>query len=333
MLFFSQFEFANGEYFMMKTMVWVDLVLDYPLDAADRRSLYNEEYVASGCVGDFPEGTDLDDTVGTWSTNYVTFGLCLLTSLFLVYQIRRSPPGSSSDIRRWAFIVHLLILGSGFCLAAVAHQVIQTRDEYPNERWFWNVALSFVVWSLPFLIIGQSPRLLEPEARRTRNMIVSAYLFAGAVVFSLANIDLAFLFAGVCLLVTSLVLLVWNLIILATGRYNHKSLNRVSCILWIFSQLSLAVGLLVQVILAPVCSHAAYQDCFEDCPLPYDMNHNFVYHIFQITSVLFVSCGALVLPMGSDADDEQQGVKAMHPSSSLKLGQADETEAAQVESA
>jgi len=317
----------------MKAMVWVDLVLDYPLDAADRRSLYNEEYVASGCVGDFPEGTDLDDTVGTWSTNYVTFGLCLLTSLFLVCQIRRSPPGSSSDIRRWAFIVHLLILGSGFCLAAVAHQVIQTRDEYPNERWFWNVALSFVVWSLPFLIIGQSPRLLEPEARRTRIMIVSAYLIAGAVVFSLANIDLAFLFAGVCLLVTSLVLLVWNLIILATGRYNHKSLNRASCILWIFSQLSLAVGLLIQVILAPVCSHAAYQDCFEDCPLPYDMNHNFVYHIFQITSVLFVSCGALVLPMGSDADDEQQGVKAMHPSSSLKLGQADETETAQVESA
>jgi len=40
-----------------------------------------------------------------------------------------------------------------------------------------------------------------------------------------------------------------------------------------------------------------------------------------------------VLPMGSDADDEQQGVKAMHPSSSLKLGQADETETAQVESA
>jgi hypothetical protein len=63
---------------MMKTMVWVDVVLDYPLDAADRRSLYNEEYIASGCVGDFPEGTDVDDTVGTWSTNYVTFGLCLL---------------------------------------------------------------------------------------------------------------------------------------------------------------------------------------------------------------------------------------------------------------
>jgi hypothetical protein len=93
------------------------------------------------------------------------------------------------------------------------------------------------------------------------------------------------------------------------------------------------VGALVQVILAPACSYAAYEDCFEDCPLPYDMNHNFVYHIFQITSVLFVSCGALVLPMGSDADDEQQGVKATHPSSSLKLGQADETEAVQIESA
>jgi hypothetical protein len=90
-----------------------------------------------------------------------------------------------------------IFAGSGLCDADVAaHQGIETRDEYPNARWFSGM--------LPFLSLFSSFKPSVPDYRAisatfgtrskaTRILIVSGYLFAGAVrVLSLANIELRY---------------------------------------------------------------------------------------------------------------------------------------------
>lgn len=50
--------------------------------------------------------------------------------------------------------------------------------------------------------------------------------------------------------------------------------------------LILMIGIIVQVLLAPICGTGGYEDCFESCPLPYQFNHNALYHIIAMIGIV-----------------------------------------------
>ena len=47
-----------------------------------------------------------------------------------------------------------------------------------------------------------------------------------------------------------------------------------------------ATGIVVQVALASWCGEDAYQDCFVECPLPVNFNHNALFHVLVVVGML-----------------------------------------------
>ena len=84
------------------------------------------------------------------------------------------------------------------------------------------------------------------------------------------------------------------------------------------------VGLLVQVLLAPVCgSNEAYENCFRDCPLstdPLTFNHNAIFHTLVAIGITVQAIGWWWWPiMDNDNDpdkDEKNACDELSDSSS-----------------
>ena len=57
-------------------------------------------------------------------------------------------------------------------------------------------------------------------------------------------------------------------------------------------------GNLIQLILAPKCGDAAYEECFVDCPLPNPMvfNHNGLFHVVFLIGLMILAFGEISSP-------------------------------------
>lgn len=287
--------------------------MDNPLSPPVSRSrlLFDEEYIDGGCLGAFPEGTNVDDTVGTWSTNYAIGALDLL-GVLLIYRQLLAVAGMSEEAksRRLALISHLLLHGVCFVLAAVGHQVITNTETQENGYWISAVAYCLVAWSLPGLFLGQSYGFLESPTKI--KVTTSSGFASGILIFILVAVgmvDAGQTIAGVFVGVVRLILLLHILLTLKNRGYQNKSdsLNLSCYIFWAIAMVAGIAGLICQVLLSPICgSDTAYENCFEDCPLPYEINHNFVYHLLEALSNISVVGGALIIPKNNQEQLQQK---------------------------
>lgn len=68
------------------------------MDNDGRRALFLEAYIASNCTIEFDPNFAVDDTVGTYVTNYVIGGVgILLGTLFVTFKLCRRTPRSEQD--------------------------------------------------------------------------------------------------------------------------------------------------------------------------------------------------------------------------------------------
>lgn len=277
------------------------------------RYLFNASYIDGGCEGDPPADSDKDNTVGTWSTNYLMASVAVAGAVLLYLQLRGSRGGAAEIAkrpvlaaayqRRAAMITFCIPFAIGIAIAGVGHQIWDKTS--PMTTWTAKLAHGVLVWSTPGLIFGAS-RVLEGASCKKLLLIVGylGFFFVGIGVALLPD-EASFMVAGLILVLPNVVLMLvkTNAVITflrtsrqrAAGEEEGESVRSTGAFLLAASLM--VAGVVIQASLAPVCGHGAYEDCFADCPFPdYRFAHNAVYHVFHAASVLLLALGAYALP-------------------------------------
>ena len=257
------------------------------------RELYDADYVAANCPpSDYNSDTELDNTVGTWATNYVILGVGLLGCLSMVVRMRfrktqqqdnsdRSSTAIDPDNNKRKVWIALYFGGTGLAygLAGFGHQWYDSLAEKPAA---WDIS-THVVNALALLSLQFYVAL--PILERTFRVVVT--LISGA-----------FLGAALALEQPQIMGLYMLLVLLGMGFYFFSWKQRdwmpsVGCVVYMS-------GLLVQVILAGRCGDKGYEEnCFRDCPLsdPMTFNHNALFHVIVAAALLFQMFGRYTTPI------------------------------------
>lgn len=275
------------------------------------------EYISSNCTIEFDPSFGVDDTVGTYVTNYliaalgIPFGILFLARVYaccgcLVRQhapTKATPPLSTpQNTTLFWQALYFLLAGAGYGAAGLQHQFYHTVDDLPYALQ-WGAVILVGLSLVPLqLSVTES---WEDESRRV--IILSRLVYVGIVV---VVVVLTFVFE------TLMAVGVYNFVVLAcTGVYHIRCFKRSGChIMHYISATGNALvmaGLAVQVLLSPVCGpYEGYKNCFRDCPLPTDplrFNHNALFHAMVAIGLVFQAIGWWWLPVGDDRSSDDKG--------------------------
>ena len=338
------------------------------LHRSPSRFLYATAYIQEGCPqGQPPEGTNVDNTVGTWISCYIILAIGLIGSLVLYHQLRNHANNNNnmrnSNInynacdrntstgsitpsngtlanrttmitinqrRRWALMFYLMLTALGFGMAGFGHQFVTNEIKQASlARWTRSVSYSLLLLSLAGLVLGITKRLLLKQddtmvfyrletgvLHLTHSSMISlSYVLAAIAVLAMPY-PLSLTFAGIVILVTNGLLCLCSAVTFLRCHYHavlrdddhHEKegngsqndvqhvLNSTSCGLFAVSTALVTGGVVIQHVLSPTCGNGGYADCFQHCILPYEWNHNFLFHTLQAISTVLVILGGLLLP-------------------------------------
>lgn len=243
------------------------------------RQLYDMDYVKGGCIGAPPAGSNLDDTFGTYATNYAVGLVGLCAAVVFIAQTRNGPfsffsfPVLASNYFGWT--------GLGYALAGFLHQVYRTEELRSQKAWAFK--LSYIMTLLGIMSLGLiASSLLVPKAcdtcLSTADLVMKVVVMVGALIviginsFGAANLIITGVF--------SLVVILYALITWALYSAWPKVLGAALMI----------AGMIVQLVLAPKCGDAAYANCWKECPLPAPyFNHNALFHVLFAFGLLILA--------------------------------------------
>ncbi len=251
---------------------------------------YDREFMDSGCnatlVGG-EEGIDLttvDNTIGTWVTNYAILAVGLLG----VFQFKcmKTP---KVTYKRFLFTSgYFGFTGLGYGLAGVNHQLRQLKTD-PDFSWVAYVFTTLGALSLNYQIAMNFKGSGNPKQWYTK-----LTLFIGLAVIVVLIGWRSMSVAGNYLIASHLWFAIYYVALLRDWMASVGSALNV-------------IGLVVQVLLAPTCGDSAYAVCFENCilPDPTNFNHNGVFHVIVILGLL-VQLFAEFVPTESETEEEQE---------------------------
>ena len=234
------------------------------------RRLYDENYIDSDCDPSlFDPADQVDDTVGTYATNYVIGAVGWIFAL--LFLVARKPT-------TWA--CYFFCTGSGYFLAGVAHQWGENADESLRDI----VRFTFI----PILLVANHLMLDQGLCSHTESKMIRAILLV--VDLAVLAVNIAHSVASESLTWLGISLLVSYVVMLALFLY-HVVQGEDKCIP---ATKALAVSILggslvLQVALSGACGKDGYVECFKDCPLPDPMhfNHNGLFHsVFAVGLIL-----------------------------------------------
>lgn len=237
------------------------------------RSLYSQQFINFNCNATQFGGeagiqlTMVDDTVGTYATNYAILAIGLL-GVFL-FSCVRDP--LVSNYKRFAFLSgYFGCTGLGYGVAGVNHQIRSVETD-PK---FYFVAYIFTV-------LGAISLQLQ----------IGMNFKVGGGTNPKYWCNLLCLIIGFAVLV---VIAGWGMVILTGGYLSVSNLWFVVYYAmikdWLASVGSVIIiaGFAVQFFLAPTCGDSGYDDCFRDCIMrdPMTFNHNALFHLLVILGMI-----------------------------------------------
>lgn len=256
-----------------------------------RRSLYDQYFFDTGCdlsiIEEFggEEGialTQVDDTVGTWATNYAVLALGILG--IFVFGCVKEP---KHEYKRFAFAsAYYGFTGLGYGVAGVNHQIRKFETDYK----FYFVAYILTIMgamSLQFQIAMNCK-----AGGNQQNCYTILTLLIGLAVILVSALWGIELVGGVYLVVANLWFVVYFLVI--------KDWMAV------VGSLVIIAGFALQFFLRSTCGLEAYPQCFQDCimPDPQTFNHNGLFHSLVVLG-MFVQLFARFIPIESSSENEE----------------------------
>ena len=278
------------------------------------RSLYDSEYIQSGCDPLlYNEDENVDNSVGTWcSTNYAIFAV----GLFFAIKLASCPPFerntsldtsdgheknpnilAADDIdaaiqvqdlrnKKKRFNVYLTLffamMGMSFGVAGIQHQIVTTRSSaarIPVEVTSWllsafgNIAL--------LLMLFEMNNIYPRNASTCKTITWYIGIAIGLAVIVLTVVMKTPLYAGVLGLLLYIAAIIINIMVaLKTGKNVFHFSNKIIGFALLIS------GVLVWVALRPKCGFSEYDNCFDECPLPFELNHNALFHLLYAFGLL-----------------------------------------------
>ena len=175
------------------------------------------------------------------------------------------------------------LTGLGFLFAGLDHHITDSTDRTAAQvilKWlgFWVVGLGGM-----FLNGAQ----IEIWQRRRRSKWKIALWLVLNLTFGIVGILLSsFFVVGLWILTSYLIYLGRHVIGLA--RSTQQPPSRAKHVLNIEAAIVGVISLMIQASWEPACGLAAYEVCFEDCPLPNPtvFNHNALFHVLMVVSLV-----------------------------------------------
>mmetsp|Transcript_135915 Transcript_135915/g.202124 ORF Transcript_135915/g.202124 Transcript_135915/m.202124 type:complete len:292 (-) Transcript_135915:119-994(-) len=264
------------------------------------RSLYDQEFLEAGCPPeDFDEVYKVDDTIGTWVTNIVILGFCLLA----VLKLSMCSPNNKNNNKY--MIAFFFFNGLSFGVAGVFHAVVHRSDDPskdPYTRAFYALyGISTVCFSLAILGLVTDNAVawwvvaLITTALTVYTTIVIDHFVAGVLV------NIGIILPAACI--------IYGIQACRRPSHHHKCNNVVK----IVGILGMILGVVIQLVLRGTCGDGGYEDCFEDCPLPHPtkFNHNALFHVVHLVGVILLAAAEARNPSlrsTPHADDDGDGM-------------------------
>lgn len=241
------------------------------------RELYSQLYLESNCTLPFNDTTTVDDTIGTYTTNYLILVIGLVIAFLLALNIPNSKNRRCCCSR--PIIFYFVFTALGYGLAGLSHQMIHTKEDK------WNQKLNPIYYALVLAgntsllasVLFPSPCNCNDNA--CRNGFLGTALFGLHVAILVISVKVGESVLGIFLLVS-----VIGMAAVYTSNCEKSCWNVAkSCSMIIY-----AGGLIVQVTLRKTCGDKGYRNCFRDCPLPNpaNFNHNALFHLMVLTSLI-----------------------------------------------
>lgn len=251
------------------------------------RTLYDNEYLASGCAIQFEESTNVDNVAWTWATSYALAGTALISAALILRK---------QKTKAILMIMYFLFTGIGHAIAGASHQFAETKDDWEYQI-LGGIAIGFVLFGnailmrtgILFFFYGLS------LIANVLWIAINGGIFAATFIFDSQQV----LVAGLALGVTNLAMcILYTWVCCCWEKLPGSKWAMVAKILAMMTNIA---ALIEQFVLSGTCGVGGYEDCFANCPLsdPTVFNHNALFHILLLVGVCLLAIGELALPTHS----------------------------------
>lgn len=244
------------------------------------RFLYDSNYINSNCTIGYDESYNADNTAATYLTNYAVGVIGVIAAAAVLFQFSKHTIISDGI----PMALFFGIIGFAFALAGIGHQIVKNRSDMSTGEAIL-VRLTYAMSLIANAILQSSFVTLATKNITLVMRVIWIIVNLAVLVHSMIRIDPTYM--GVLSVITYLGGSVVYIVIYIRKRND----NGERCITYVTKAVSLVVmtvGYIVQAALAGICGDKAYETCFQNCPLPYEFNHNALFHVvFAIGLGLF----------------------------------------------
>ena len=256
------------------------------IDPPTSRILFDQEFLDAGCpIELYDETFEVDDTVGTYLTNFLITALCILAS----WKLQTSSPASNSTtsmkvVDPLMSIGFFLSTAVTYLVAGIGHMIIKRETETPKVDIIWYLTFSFNSLSVIALVLYALKIVgitgTSTDSKKRNIWWITTIILCGALICFLA-LKLSLAIAAM----NSISFLLMITVYLYDSKCNFDGILKAVAILSLFG------SWIVQFVLAPVCGDAGYIDCFKDCPFPNPdtFNHNGLFHLLYAAGLMFLA--------------------------------------------
>ena len=244
------------------------------MDTVLSRHLYDKEWVQNGCPeSGFDPLLAGDDEAGTIYTDYLIWVVATICSVTL---LRINVPVAS----------YFFVFGLSYGLGGFAHHAYAwtSRDDHVVP----DILFDVVAFTTPFAHSVLNMAGFHYLSGRTRKTTLIGFIVSIAVGFVMAGV-LGFSGAALFTVLSVICMLViYTVQLCRSSEPQEKGALRMK----VASMFVFLCGQAVFGALRQFCGPTAYEeDCFQDCPLPQEFNHNAVFHMLVAVSCPLLAWG------------------------------------------
>jgi len=286
--------------------------MSMPTWKAASRITFDQDYLDSGCTLAYDDQTGVDNTVGTYATNFVIAGVCF-TAAAKLFKCRgdqshvpdiQEPPGLHHHGHGHVQLsLFYLFTAVSFLVGAVNHLIVERKDDvekHVTERIsysFYGIA-SILLFHFGMKLLG----VTRTSDGNLKKIIWWSFTVSSLIVLTYFIAIKSILFVGIFNIVTCLFMIIVYILqsceMRGQGNGNTNERKNSYLVLKVLGVVTMIVGPLLQVFLSPTCGHDAYETCFEDCPLPDPtvFNHNALFHVVYMFGLIILACVEVISP-------------------------------------
>jgi len=282
------------------------------------RILFSSEYLDSDCDPSlYVEDHAFDDTIGTWLTNYAIFAACFFfaikfascppykrkTNIELIrnhseeenpnsaqdYDLKgEEDKGTKRDVNHYLYNVYLVLffVGQGltFGIAGLGHQFIHSKSSKARDPVnITNYVLATLTNVVFFLIIFELTGIHPTKGSHQHKLIWYGIMVIMVLVIILSVIYKTLMVPGSAAFITYLIAII---LLGITAKRDRK--NIFHYIIKIVGIILLIAGFVAFGSLFFSCGYQEYENCFEQCPLPYYFNQNALFHVIYLAGLIIL---------------------------------------------